>query len=266
MSRQEILSAHNYRSDGRRPKELRDLVISLGSHPHATGSAYLSHGLTSVLVTVHGPREAKSRSNTQHDRAVLSVGVDLPAFSGGTGGRRGKSDKRTLEFTSTVKSTFEPIIQTHLYPRSQIDIFIQVLQQDGALLQAAINATTLALIDAGVAMSDYVCAITCALHDTISLLDLTNLEENDLPNLTAAVLPRSSKITLLTLETRIHLDRFEEMFKLAGEAGKVIHGEMLNAVHTRTDALVKSMGADSGAQSGRSADKQVMIDADMDDI
>jgi len=168
--------------------------------------------------------------------------VDVPVFSGGGGTKRGRGDKRTLEFTSNIKSTFEPIIQTQLYPRSQIDIFVQVLQQDGGLLQASINATTLALIDAGIALTDYVCCITCALHDTIPLLDLTNLEESDLPNLTAAVLPRTGKITLLTLETRIHVDRFEEMFGLAEAAGKVIHAEMLRAVTTRTQKLVQAMG------------------------
>lgn len=39
--------------------------------------------------------------------------------------------RRLVEFAAAVKATFEPVIQTHLYPRSQIDIFIQVLQQDG---------------------------------------------------------------------------------------------------------------------------------------
>lgn len=180
------------------------------------------------------------------------------------------ASRRTLEFTSAIKSTFEPIVQTQLYPRSQIDIHIQVLQQDGGLLQASINGTTLALIDAGVALSDYVCGITCALHDTVSLLDLTSIEESDLPNLTAAVLPRSGKITLLTLETRIHVDRFEEMFILAGEAGKVVHQEMLNAVQTRTKRLVNAMGKGGiggSTAEGTSRRQQMIEDVDMaDDI
>lgn len=39
--------------------------------------------------------------------------------------------RRILEFAASIKATFEPVIQTHLYPRSQIDIYIQVLEQDG---------------------------------------------------------------------------------------------------------------------------------------
>ncbi|KAG8990193.1 Exosome non-catalytic core component [Tulasnella sp. 427] len=271
MSRVELLSAHNYRSDGRRPKELRDFSLSLGTHGHADGSALVSHGLTNVLVTVHGPREAKSRANTLFDRAVLSVNVDIPVFSGGQGGKRGRNDKRVLEFTSAIKQTFEPIIQTQLYPRSQIDIFVQVLQQDGGLLQTSINACTLALIDAGIALSDYVCAITCALHDTVPLLDITTLEESDLPNITAAVLPRSGKITLLTTETRIHVDRFEEMFTLAEDAGKVVHEEMLRAVTTRTERLLKAMEKGGLQESGRAglerpSTRRVKMDMDLDDV
>lgn len=149
--------------------------------------------------------------------------------------------RRILELSQTLKSTFEPVIQTSLYPRSQIDIYIQVLQQDGGLLQACVNATTLALANAGIPMYDFVCAVTGGVHSTSPLLDLTLLEENDLPNVTVAVMPRSGKITLVSMETRLHVDRFEEIFRLAGEAGTVIHREMRRAVKDRTEQLVASM-------------------------
>ena len=64
--------------------------------------------------------------------------------------RRFQAHRRTLELAATIASTFEPVVQTSLYPRSQIDIYVHVLQQDGSLLAACINATTLALITAGV--------------------------------------------------------------------------------------------------------------------
>ena len=155
-------------------------------------------------------------------------------------------DRRILELTHTLKSTFEPVIQTSLYPRAQIDIYVQVLQQDGGLLQACINATTLALANAGIPMLDFVCAVTGGVHSTSPLLDLTQLEENDLPNVTIAVMPRSGKIALVSMETRLHVDRFEEIFRLAGEAGKVIHGEMKRAVKEKTTMLVDAMQLGKG--------------------
>ena len=44
----------------------------------------------------------------------------------------------------------EAIIQLDLIARSQIDIFVEVLQVDGSEFCVAVNAATLALIDAGI--------------------------------------------------------------------------------------------------------------------
>ncbi len=142
---------------------------------------------------------------------------------------------------ATIKSTFEPVIQTTLYPRSQIDIFVQVLQQDGGLLQACINATTLALASAGIPLYDFVCAVTGGVHSTSPMLDLTTLEENDIPHITVATMPGSGKVTLATMETRLHVDRFEEIFRLACEAGRILHKEMRAAVRSRTGVLISAM-------------------------
>ncbi|KAG6810434.1 hypothetical protein H0H92_011876 [Tricholoma furcatifolium] len=258
-SRVEILNDGGFRSDGRRQYELRDMSMDLAQQGQADGSAVITHGLTQVMVSVFGPREAKMRSQTIHDRANINVEVNVAAFSTGDRRKRARGDKRILEIAATIKSTFEPVVQTNLYPRSQIDVFVQVLQQDGGLLQACINATTLALINAGIPLLDFVCAVTGGVHSTSPLLDLTQLEENDIPHVTVAVMPQTGKVTLVTMETRLHVDRFEEIFRLAGDAGKVIHGEMKRAVRSRTSALVTAMGAGPRAGGGG------LVDRDGDD-
>lgn len=219
------------------------MTIDLAPQGSADGAASVAHGLTQVQAQVFGPREAKSRAQSLHDRAVINVEITVTPFSTGERRRRGKGDKRTLELATTIKHTFEPVVQTMLYPRSQIDIFILVLQQDGGLLQACINATTLALASAGVPLSDYVCAISAGVYQTQPLLDLSTLEENDVPHATVAVLPRSGALTLVTMETRLHVDRFEALLKVAGEAGQVLHKEMRKHVRAHTLALVDAMGA-----------------------
>ncbi|KAF8072120.1 exoribonuclease, exosome component 4 [Lyophyllum atratum] len=254
-SRVEILNEGGFRSDGRRQFELRDMTIDLSQQGQADGSAIITHGLTQVLVSVFGPREAKMRSQTIHDRANINVEVNVAAFSTGERRKRTRGDKRILELAATIKSTFEPVVQTNLYPRSQIDVFVQVLQQDGGLLQACINGTTLALVNAGIPLLDFVCAVTGGVHSTSPLLDLTLLEENDIPNVTVAMMPKTGKVTLVTMETRLHVDRFEEIFRLAGDAGKVIHREMKSAVRSRTGALVAAMGSGHRVGGMDSADK-----------
>lgn len=168
--------------------------------------------------------------------------------------------RRILEIAAAIKSTFEPVIQTSLYPRSQIDIFVQVVQQDGGLLQACINATTVALMSAGVPMTDFICAVSGGVHSTSPLLDLTLLEENDVPNLTVAVMPKTKKISLVTMETRLHVDRFEEVFRLATEAGEVIHREMKAAVLRWSKGLIKSMGHGSQDREGGGEADEVAFD------
>jgi len=241
-SRVEILNDGGYRSDGRRQYELRDINIDFSSQGTADGSASVSHGLTQVLVSVFGPREAKMRSQTIHDRANINVEVSVAAFSSGERRRRGRADRRNLELVATIKSTFEPVIQTHLYPRSEINVYVQVVQQDGGLLQACINATTLALITAGIPLYDFVCAVTGGVHSVSPMLDLTTLEENDIPHVTIAVMPKTNRVTLVTMESRLHVDRFEELLKLAAEAGKVLHTEMKDAIDRRTRVLVNTIG------------------------
>lgn len=58
------------------------------------------------------------------------------------------------------------------------------------------------------------------------MLDLCQAEESALPCLTVAVLPRSGKVTLVSLETRVGVGRFEEMLRWGVEGAKVVQGAM----------------------------------------
>lgn len=89
----EILNDGGFRSDGRRQHELRDVRIDLTQQVHADGSAVVSHGLTQVLVSVFGPREARMRSQTIHDRANINVEVNVAPFSTGERRKRTRGDK-----------------------------------------------------------------------------------------------------------------------------------------------------------------------------
>lgn len=88
----EILNDGGYRSDGRRQYELRDITIDLSQQASADGSAVITHGLTQVLVSILGPREAKMRSQTMHDRANINVEVNVLPFSTGERRRRTRAD------------------------------------------------------------------------------------------------------------------------------------------------------------------------------
>jgi exosome complex component RRP41 len=62
----------------------------------ADGSARVAHGLTEVLVSVFGPREARVRAQTLHDRAAIHVEATIAPFSTSDRRRRGRGDKCVL--------------------------------------------------------------------------------------------------------------------------------------------------------------------------
>ena len=90
-------------------------------------------------------------------------------------------------------------------------------------------------------MLDYVTSVSVGLHLTQPLLDLSQPEESDIPMLIVAALPNSGKITLASMETRLHVDRFEEMLQLGVEACKVLKEEMDDVVKERTKSVVDRM-------------------------
>ncbi|CAG8465415.1 11379_t:CDS:2, partial [Cetraspora pellucida] len=191
-SRQELIGPQGLRQDGRRANELRKIKCKPSVLSQADGSAYIEQGNTKCLAAVYGPRE-----------------VDI---------------WRLLEIASAVKQTFEPVIMTSLFARSQIDIYLQILQFDGGTIQICINAATLALIDAGIPMQEYVCACSAGCHENHVLLDLNNAEEMaDTPELTVALLPKSGKFTLLQMDSRLHVDKLEPVMNLAALGCKDIY-------------------------------------------
>lgn len=132
----------------------------------ADGYAQAQHGLTTVAAAVFGPREqqrtgpwsstgtgqgagggvgAAAGGAQKGDRGQVNVEVGVAAWServqrqgssssssGPEGGlRRGGKDRKTIELAAAVKNTFENVLLLHLYPRSSIDIYLQVLENDG---------------------------------------------------------------------------------------------------------------------------------------
>lgn len=77
------------------------------------------------------------------------------------------------------------------------------------------------------------------------LLDLNGTEENSLPNLTLGVMPRTGKISLLELETRLHLDRLNQAIRLGAEACGVLKAEMDAVMRGRTKRLARALGGKS---------------------
>ncbi|GAQ84546.1 3'-5'-exoribonuclease family protein [Klebsormidium nitens] len=238
----EYVSPEGLRLDGRRPKEVRQLKCELAVLHRADGSAYLEMGNTKVLATVYGPHEVSQRSQSLHDRALVHCEYSMATFSTGERRRRPKGDRRSVELSLVIRQSMEAAILTHLLPRTQIDIYVQVLQADGGTRAACINAATLALADAGVPMRDLVASCAAGYLNGTPLLDLNYVEDSaGGPDLTVALLPKAEKVTLLQMDSKLPLDTFEAVLGLAMDGCKAIAAHMRQALleHTRKQAVVR---------------------------
>jgi exosome complex component RRP41 len=153
-------------------------------------------------------------------------------------------------------------LHVHLYPRSTIGISLHVLSQDGSLLAALINAATLALVDAGVPMTDYLVACTAGSTSTHSagdegadpLVDLNTQEEQELPFLTLGTLGATDKVAVLVCETRVQVSRLEGMMASAADACKGVRNFLDQVVREKGHKMITEGTVEKGASMAMDID------------
>eukprot|EP00571_Detonula_confervacea_P011738 CAMPEP_0172297162 /NCGR_PEP_ID=MMETSP1058-20130122/287_1 /TAXON_ID=83371 /ORGANISM="Detonula confervacea, Strain CCMP 353" /LENGTH=285 /DNA_ID=CAMNT_0013006277 /DNA_START=16 /DNA_END=873 /DNA_ORIENTATION=+ len=271
--RTDILSLIHLRSDGRRPHEIRHMSCHLGALPSTTacgsalptsacsGSSLVTMGLTQVLCVVNGPCEVGRRSEELPDRATLEVNMRATPFAP-PGDRRSvnpTTDRRLIEQSHLLQKALSASILLHLYPKSKISVTVMVLADDGGRLEAAINAATLALMDAGIPLKDMVCACSAGRwnaggSDEI-VVDLNRREiqaatgtggggggTSDTIYLPVATMPQRGTIVLSQCESRLSggAEAFGEVLEAAMGGCQMVMEVMAAAVRERGAGLWKA--------------------------
>jgi exosome complex component RRP41 len=224
---------NNLRADGRDFNELRPLKIEAGVLERADGSAYLEIGGNKILAAVYGPRELHVRRIMRPDMAVIRCRYNMAPFSVGDRKRPGP-DRRSIEISKITADALRPAIFLEKFPRSTIDVFIEVLEAEGGTRCAGITAASVALADAGVPMRDLVVSCAAGKANGKVVLDLSEEEdkegEADLP---VAIMPRSGEITLLQMDGHLTPEEFEKALDLAIEGCKDINTAQKEAIKSR---------------------------------
>ncbi|GAB6054761.1 exosome complex exonuclease Rrp41 [Methanobacterium movens] len=203
------------REDGRAFDELRNLKIEAGVLERADGSAYLEFGGNKVLVAVYGPKESFIRRFQRPDRAYIRCRYNMAPFSVDDRKRPGP-DRRSIEISKITAEALQPAVILEKYPRSVIEIFIEVLEAEGGTRCAGITAASVALADAGIPMKDMVVACAAGKVDGQVVLDLSEVEDKDgQADVPVAILPRSGEITLLQSDGNLTTAEFEKALDLA---------------------------------------------------
>lgn len=220
------------RTDGRTVNELRPTHMEVDVLNRANGSALIEMGRNKIIVAVYGPRELHPKHFALPDRALVRCIYRMATFS--VDDRKSPAPaRREIEISKVIREALEPAIFTEYFPRTTIDIYIEVLQADGGSRCASINAASIALANAGIPMRDLVSAVAVGKVDGQVLLDLNDVEdkegEGDLP---LAFMLRDKKITLLQLDGTFTPDEFDEAIALGIDGAEQIY-------QLQREALVK---------------------------
>ncbi|MBT8172463.1 MAG: exosome complex exonuclease Rrp41, partial [Nitrosopumilus sp.] len=117
-----------------------------------------------------------------------------------------------------------PAVMLEKFPRTAVDVFIEVLQADGGTRCAALSAASVALADAGIPMRDMVAVCAAGkVADTI-VLDVNNEEDQagqaDMP---IGYMPSLEKITLLQLDGVLTPEEYKKCVQVGVDGCKIVY-------------------------------------------
>ena len=228
-----LLSPEGLRIDGRKLDELRSIRIQAGALHQADGSAFVEWGANKVMAAVYGPREVHPRHLQQNDKAVVQCRYNMAAFSVDERKRPGL-DRRSQEISKVIAEAFESIVFAEEFPRTSIDIYIEVLQANAGTRCAGLVAASVALADAGIPMVDLLPAVAVGKVAGAIALDLKKEEDNfgeaDLP---MALVPQSGRLVLLQMEGHMTEAELAQALDLGVKGCRDIYEKMKQALRDR---------------------------------
>lgn len=225
-----LIDDNGLRIDGRLPNQLRPIKMEVGVLERADGSAYIEWGGNKIIAAVYGPREAYPKHVQEAERAIVRARYSMAPFSVDERKRPGP-DRRAIELSKVISEALESVIFVEKYPRTSIDVYIEVLQADAGTRVAGITAASLALADAGMPMRDLIVGCAAGKIDGVVVLDLNKEEDNfgeaDVP---MAILPRTKEIALLQMDGDMSYDELKTAMDMAMEAAQTIYKMQIEAL------------------------------------
>lgn len=155
------------RCDGRATDELRPLLAEVGVLPRVHGTALFQRGETQALAlaTLAPADEAQMldayTGGDESKRFILHY--NFPPFSVGETGRFGGASRREIGHGALAERSVEPVIPSQDDFPYAIRVSSEVMESNGSTSMASVCSGTLALMDAGVPITDPVAGISVGL-------------------------------------------------------------------------------------------------------
>jgi polyribonucleotide nucleotidyltransferase len=154
------------RPDGRGLKEIRPITAEVGILPRTHGSGLFSRGQTQALtIATLGSASEEQRLDTlsPEDTKRFLHHYNFPPFSVGEVRRMGSASRRDIGHGALAERAIEPVIpDKDVFPYT-IRLVTEVLSSNGSTSMASVCGSTLALMDAGVPISEPVAGIAMGL-------------------------------------------------------------------------------------------------------
>jgi len=228
-----MIDENGLRLDGRKSNELRPIKIEAGVLKRADGSAYVEWGKNKVMAAVYGPRECHPRHLQDPAKGLVRCKYNMIAFSVSDRKRPGP-DRRSVEISKIISEALEYVVFTEQFPRTSIDVYVEVLQANAGTRCAGLTAASVALADAGIPMRDIVPSVAVGkVNDTV-VLDLNKEEDNfgqaDVP---MAIIPRTGEVLLLQMDGHMTYGELQQAFDMGFEAAQTIYDLQKDALKRR---------------------------------
>jgi exosome complex component RRP41 len=237
-----FIDDNGLRLDGRKFDQLRPIKIEANVLRRADGSAYLEWGGNKILAAVYGPREAHPRHLQNPTKAIVQCRYNMAAFSVMDRKRPGP-DRRSTEISKILSEALEYVVFTEQFPRTSIDVYIEIIQAEAGTRCSGLTAASVALADAGIPMRDLIASCAFGKVGGTVVLDLSKEEDNygeaDVP---IAIVPRTEEVVLLQMDGHLTSDEFSQGLKMGTEACKHIYELQRKALRTSYATAVESEG------------------------
>jgi len=234
------LIKNGVRVDGRKLDDLRPMEAKVGVLKKADGSAYFRIGNSMAVAGVYGPRTVHPRHMEEAEKAVLRTRYSMAAFSTTTRSRPGPN-RRSSEISMVIREALTSVVFLEEFPKTAIDVHIEILQADASTRCAAINAAALALADAGIPMRDLIASCSAGKVQGHIVLDIAGKEDTegelDLP---IAYYPKKKQITLLQMDGITTKDEFKKIATLAVKGCEKVYEEQKKALKKKYEILEMS--------------------------
>eukprot|EP01024_Parvocaulis_polyphysoides_P007380 TRINITY_DN12199_c0_g4_i1.p1 TRINITY_DN12199_c0_g4~~TRINITY_DN12199_c0_g4_i1.p1 ORF type:complete len:224 (-),score=26.06 TRINITY_DN12199_c0_g4_i1:167-838(-) len=178
----------NTRVDGRTPNQPRQLLCELGILKRSDGSCKWVQGQTVVIACIQGPT-SNPQQKEYYDKAQVQAIVKPPSLQQGS---------REYHLEGIICGCLEGQLILEEYPMCQIQVVVQIVKDDGALLSCILNAAQMACMDAGLSMKRTTVALSAVLSKNNQLLvdPLVSEEEVCVGGMTV-VMPEETNVGLL---------------------------------------------------------------------